>query len=190
MAASPFLGTTILLLGFAGLGCIRGAALDVPFFKQQKNGCGAASVAMVMHYWGGAAASGQSPMPGPREVYARLYEPSRKGILLSGMKGFLEQHGFRAFSLRGEWADISGHLAKGRPVIVALKKRESAQTHFVVVTEAAPGSVRVNDPTRKKPVTLKRAEFERQWGQGGRWLLLAAPVIDPVPIAPVDGNIR
>lgn len=181
MAASPFLGAPILLLGFAGLGGIRGAALDVPFFTQQKNGCGAASVAMVMHYWGGAATSGLSPMPGPRDVYARLYQPSRKGILLSGMKGFLEQYGFRAFALRGEWPDITGHLAKGRPVIVALRKRESAQTHFVVVTEASPASVRINDPTRRKPVTLKRGDFERQWGLGGRWLLLAAPVIAAHP---------
>ena len=28
-----------------------GVWLDVPFVRQEKNGCGAASIAMVMQYW-------------------------------------------------------------------------------------------------------------------------------------------
>ena len=28
-----------------------GVWLDVPFVKQEKNGCGAASIAMVMQFW-------------------------------------------------------------------------------------------------------------------------------------------
>ena len=30
---------------------LSGVWLDVPFVKQEKNGCGAASIAMVMQFW-------------------------------------------------------------------------------------------------------------------------------------------
>ena len=51
----------VALLGFC---CVLPAAdlpgvwLDVPFVKQEKDGCGAASIAMVMQYW--QAQQGQS----------------------------------------------------------------------------------------------------------------------------------
>src|SRR6185295_14630508 len=118
-----------VLVAMAGLAAAchaaTGSPLNVPFFHQQTNGCGAASVAMVMHYW-----ERQQP---PERVYQRLYNADQKGILLSDMKRYLEESGFRAFTLRGEWNDIEQHLAKGRPIIVSLKKNRAARIHFAVV---------------------------------------------------------
>jgi len=71
-----------IILGFV-LATLAGAAsqpLSVPFFKQQKDGCGAASVAMVMHYWGG------HPTPSAAEVYRSLYDAELHGIPLIEMK--------------------------------------------------------------------------------------------------------
>jgi peptidase C39-like protein len=141
--------------------------LAVPFFRQAKNGCGAASVAMVMHYWG------QRQPPG--NIYHSLYDAERRGIPLAGMKRYLEEAGFRAFTLQGEWADIQEHLSKGRPLIVALKGDRLKMMHFAVVTGAGTDRVWLNDPTRKKSKLVKRAEFEKQWQNAGRWLLLSTP---------------
>lgn len=140
--------------------------LSVPFFKQRKNGCGAASVAMVMRYWGAG--------PSADEVYQSLYDPARKAIPLARMKQYLEQHQFHAFTLRGAAEDVESHLAKGRPVIAALRPRPKAALHFVVITGMAAETVWINDPTRKKPLRMKRADFEKQWALGDRWMLLAA----------------
>ncbi len=149
--------------------------LALTFYRQQKDGCGAASVAMVMRYWADASPAARAANPAPEEVYQRLYRPELRGIRLADMKAYLEGKGFEAFTLRGAWPDVEEQVAKGRPIIVGLKKKPAAATHFVVVTGVGEGSVWLNDPTRKKPNLLKRAEFERQWELADRWLLLAAP---------------
>ncbi len=146
-------------------------ALHVPFFPQQKNGCGAASVAMVAHYWQPRLGA----VPSSAEIYQRLYDPSRGGIALSGMKSFLEELGLRAFTLHAEWNDLAAHTAKGRPAIVGLRKKAEGELHFVVVTGIEERHAWVQDPARRKPRTMKREDFEKQWRFGENWMLLAAP---------------
>ena len=143
--------------------------LPVPFFPQQKNGCGAASVAMVMHYWG-------SRQP-PETVYQKLYDAERRSIPLAGMKRHLEEAGFRVFTLPGEWADIDEHLGKGRPIIVGLKRDSLKPMHFAVVIGAAAERVWLNDPTRKKAIRVRLEEFQKQWERAGRWMLLTTPAL-------------
>jgi len=142
--------------------------LEVPLVRQEKNGCGAASVAMVVRYWG-------RNEPTPKEIYARLYEKERGGIPLSGMKAYLEHLGFRAFTLHGEWGDLTTHTAKGRPGIVGLRKNERAELHFVVVAGTGKSEIWMNDPAKRKTYRMKRSEFEQQWRQAEKWMLLAAP---------------
>jgi ABC-type bacteriocin/lantibiotic exporter with double-glycine peptidase domain len=146
------------------------APLEVPFFQQQKNGCGAASVAMVMHYW-------KPGTPSAAEVYRELYQPEPKGIPLADMRRYLEAAGFRAFTLRGEWSDLDTHVAKGRPIIVGLKPRRSGRLHFAVVVGLDGDSLWLNDPTRKRPHRVKRSEFQKQWDLADRWMLLASPSV-------------
>ena len=164
---------TVLLA--VGYGAAAGSPLDVPFYAQKKNGCGAASVAMLMHYWDDRRPGPPVIYPTPESVYEFLYRPEQKGIQLADMKGYLEDMSFRVFTLRGRWEDVEGHLAKGRPLIVALKKGQKAAMHFVVVTGAGDEFVWLNDPTRRKSNRLKRPEFERRWAFADRWMLLALP---------------
>ncbi|HSB13009.1 MAG TPA: C39 family peptidase [Bryobacteraceae bacterium] len=157
---------------------LAGAAnqrLDVPFFAQKKNGCGAASVAMVEHYWSGRPAKQSATAPSPEQVYQQLYQPDRRGILLADMKRYLEDHGYRAVTLRGEWVDLERHLSKGRPVIVGLKPGRSKGLHFAVLTGTEGNHVWLNDPTRKRPNRVDQAKFEKQWEFADRWMLLATP---------------
>lgn len=160
-----------LLSIVAATAAMAGEPLAVPFFHQQENGCGAASVAMVMHYWKPGA-------PAESQVYRQLYLPKRKGIPLADMRRYLEESGFRAFTLRGEWRDVEEHLAKGRPIIVSLKKRRAGRLHFAVVAGLDGEHVWVNDPTRKKPNRVKRKDLQKQWDLAERWMLLTSPAAD------------
>ncbi len=158
-------------------GCLAaaGAQLRVPFFPQDENGCGAASVAMVMRFWMDERPDAVAAAPSPQEVYEVLYRPERKGIRLSDMKRFFEERGFRAFTLRGQWSDVEEQLAKGRPLIAGLKDGPRKPLHFVVLTGAGSRFVWLSDPTRKKPGRMGRGEFEKRWESAERWILLAAP---------------
>lgn len=165
------------LAGLLAAECFSAASspLHLPFYRQKKNGCGAASVAMVMRFWAERRPGTLLTHPSPDEVYEALYRPQLKGIRLADMKGYLEDWGFRAFTLRGDWADVEGHVTKGRPLIVSLRQGRKKPVHFAVVSGVANGFVWLSDPTRKAASRMGRAEFEKRWELADRWMLLAMP---------------
>jgi predicted double-glycine peptidase len=171
MSAVRFFGLIAIACGVTS----AAGPLSVPFFQQQKNGCGAASVAMVMHYWAGRPVGSTMAAPAPELVYQRLYAPERKGILLADMRRYLEENGFLAFTLRGRWNDIEQHIAKGRPVIVGLKPGRAKGMHFAVVAGVDGEAVLLNDPTRRKLHRLNQNEFEKAWAASEHWMLIATP---------------
>jgi len=155
-----------------------GVWLDVPFVSQEKDGCGAASVAMVMQYWFKRQDRADSERVDAAEIHRDLYEPGARGVYASAMGRYFKQRGFNTFAFRGEWEDLLNHLRKGRPLIVALKPSEAgAPLHYVVVAGLDPqaGLVLLNDPARRKLLKQDRADFEKQWSGVNKWTLLALP---------------
>src|SRR5262245_51381023 len=127
----------------------QGVWLDVPFVKQEKDGCGAASIAMVMQYWLKRQGRSSSESADATEILRALYAPGARGVYGSAMERYFQQHGFRTFSFRGEWQDFEQHLRKGRPLIVALKQSGvESPLHYVVVAglDLRAGLVLLNDP--------------------------------------------
>jgi uncharacterized protein YvpB len=59
--------------------------------------------------------------------------------------------------------------------VVCLKKDAQAELHYAVLTGLGEERVWLNDPGRKKPGTIRRAEFDKIWNRAGRWVLLAVP---------------
>lgn len=165
-------GLTLLLVTLPMLGK---APVGVPFVHQEKNGCGAASVAMVMQYWTAKHPELELSTPDPGLVYSTLYRPEFRSITLSSMSQFLEDHGYAAFTFRGETLDLETQVHKGRPVIVAMRVRSKANLHFAVLADLDSAWVWLNDPTRRKATRMKRAKFEKAWRRADNWLLLAAP---------------
>ncbi|RPJ87003.1 MAG: hypothetical protein EHM18_03330 [Acidobacteria bacterium] len=145
-----------------------GIWLDVPFFPQQKDGCGASSLAMILGYWNSV------PAADPQSIFPLLYSEKLKGIPASRMKTYLEEKGFRAFAFTGTLPDLKEHLIKGRPLIVSLG---GSSLHYVVVVglDERQKLVLLNDPAVKKLSSMNMGEFLTAWKQTNFWTLLAVP---------------
>ncbi len=167
-----------MLVGGAVLAAQQpGVWLDVPFVKQEKNGCGAASVAMVMQYW--QRQQGSVSSEDAEQIQQALYSRQAHGVYASAIESYLQERGFRTFAFRGEWKDLREHLEKGRPLIVALKTGRD-NLHYVVVAGLnwQEGVVLKNDPAERKLLKQARSSFEKEWKAAGNWTLLALPQQD------------
>ena len=151
-----------------------GVWLDVPFVPQERNACGAASLAMVIEYW--EKQQKKPPSTDAKGIERVLYSREAHGIYASAMKQYLQQHGFRAFAFEGEWKDLKEHLEKWRPLIVALSVGHH-DLHYVVIAgiDWHQEVVLKNDPAERKLLKQDRPSFEKQWKAAGRWTLLAVP---------------
>jgi ABC-type bacteriocin/lantibiotic exporter with double-glycine peptidase domain len=158
---------------------LPGVWLDVPFVKQEKDGCGAASIAMVMQYWQAQQGQPANDSSDSLQIQRTLYSAKAHGIYASDMERYFQAKGFRTFTIRAEWEDLEQHLGKGRPLIVALKPTPGAALHYVVVTGLGPEVVMINDPAQRKLLQQDRTSFEREWSAAGKWTLLALPQSQP-----------
>src|SRR5579864_2568701 len=134
--------------------------IDVPFVKQERNGCGAASIAMVMQYW--QRQQGKMAGADASQIQRALYSERAHGIFAWEMERYFGEHEFRAFAFSGEWSDLKRHLEKGRPLIVALKPGSGADLHYVVVAgvDQERKLVLVNDPAERKLLEREWQKFE------------------------------
>jgi ABC-type bacteriocin/lantibiotic exporter with double-glycine peptidase domain len=168
---------SLLLTAVVGAQAPSALWIDVPFVRQPKDGCGAASISMVMEYW----AQQQGAAPGEdsdvAQIQRLLYSPKDHGIAASQMQKYFADHGFRAFALNGSWLDLVEQLTKGRPLIAALKPQGQSELHYVVIDGIDPerGLVTMNDPAERKLLTEERAGFEKDWSATHNWMLLAVP---------------
>lgn len=142
--------------------------LPVPFIPQEKDACAAASLAMVLRYW-------EVSVP-EREIASALIEPELHGIKGSRLADFARERGFVAFTYEGDLAQLRSHLAKGRPLIVALRVRGKSYHDVVVVGfDDDHDQILVNDPAVGAARPVSRASFEKRWSEAGHWTLLVLP---------------
>jgi ABC-type bacteriocin/lantibiotic exporter with double-glycine peptidase domain len=178
--------TAQLLAAALGLGigvlcafAASGIWLDVPFVKQSPEGCGAASISMVMQYWSKDAPATSVADADAAKIQQQLFNRERGGILASDMEAYFRQKNFDTFTFHGTWSDLENHLSKGRPLIVCLREGGAFQhsLHYVVVVgvDDAQNTVLLNDPAGRKLARLDRARFEKRWAAMDHWTLLALP---------------
>ena len=167
----------LCLCGFV-FAATPGVWLDVPFIRQEKDGCGAASIAMVMQYWLKQQAKPVDASADAVAIQRALYSSKYHGIRASDLEDYFQQHGYQTFAFAGKWDDLKQHLEKGRPLIVALKPSVlETSLHYVVVVgvDPAQGIVYLNDAAERKLLKEDRASFEKQWKAVKQWTLLALP---------------
>jgi predicted double-glycine peptidase len=167
----------LCLCGFV-FAAAPGVWLDVPFIRQEKDGCGAASIAMVMQYWLKQQAKPVEANADAVVIQRALYSSKDHGIRASDLEDYFQQHGYQTFAFAGKWDDLKQHLEKGRPLIVALKPSAlETSFHYVVVVGIDPAQdvVYLNDASERKLLKQDRASFEKQWKAVKQWTLLALP---------------
>ena len=171
-------------------GAEAGFWLDVPFVRQDKNLCGAASVSMILQYWHNASPTGGSiEVPSFPDIAEGLRSSESKGVFGSQMKAYLASLRYQVFVFKGQWEDVKNHISKGRPLVVGLGNR-GALDHYVVVTgwNDPENVVLVNDPAQRKLLKLDRKNFQKSWEQTACWTLLALPPSLPVAAPTSDGR--
>jgi ABC-type bacteriocin/lantibiotic exporter with double-glycine peptidase domain len=173
----------ILLSGTAFAAGAADLWLDVPFVAQTRDGCGAASIAMVMQYWERQRNEATRVEAEPAAILHALYSAPAHGIYASGMASYFQANGYRAFAFAANWADIERELESGRPLIVALRAGSGSSLHYVVVAglNEPQQLVLVNDPAQRKLLKEDQSRFEREWKAAGNWALLAVPQTSTPP---------
>ena len=155
-----------------------GIWLDVPYVKQTEDGCGSASIAMLLQYWSAHGAPVAAGRADAAAIQKQLYSRKVRGIFASDMQRYLRESGFREFAMRGEWSDLRQHLEQGRPLIISIQPGNArVPLHYVVVTgmDWEREAIFVNDPARGKLLRIERQEFEKEWQAARNWMLLALP---------------
>ena len=175
------LAIAIIVSASSTIATPTGMWVDVPFVRQPHEGCGAASVAMVMQYWV-AHGSRLDPERADVSVIQRLlYSPKDHGITTSAIERYFQESGFRTFVFEGQWSDLHEQLARGRPLIVCLRESRRGPLHYVVVDglDERESLTLMNDPAQRKLLKVRRADFEKGWRASGFWTLLAIPQTVP-----------
>src|SRR5579863_2681887 len=173
----------LLLLSTAWAGLLLAAEspalwMDVPFVPQVRDGCGSASISMVLRYWANKNGQAFLDVADPEKIQAALFSPAEGGIAASRMEAYFQESGFRTFAFQGEWSDLTHHLEQGRPLIVSLKASGGrGPLHYVVVVgiDSQRGFLFVNDPAQRKMLRISRQGFESEWNAAHHWTLLAVP---------------
>jgi uncharacterized protein YvpB len=150
--------------------------LNVPFVRQQKYGCGAAAIAMVMQYWQQHGAPATAGADYDR-IQSTLYSRRAHGIYASAMEQYFRDNRYRVFAFSGQWSDFARELAKGRPLVAAVRPTAAKELHYVVVVglDEPEHVVLVNDPQQRKLLKESKSTFARDWKATGNWTLLAVP---------------
>jgi ABC-type bacteriocin/lantibiotic exporter with double-glycine peptidase domain len=153
--------------------------IDVPYVAQTRDGCGSATISMVLQYWANKEGHASPPFADPVKIQSQLYSPKDHGITTAGMEAYFRKSGYRVFAFQGQWSDLAHHVQLGRPLIVGLQSSGPIEPlHYVVVVgiDVARGFVFVNDPAQQKMLRISRQGFESEWSHTHNWTLLALPV--------------
>ena len=152
--------------------------IDVPFVPQVRDGCGSASISMVLQYWANRNGQASPDFADPEKIQLALFSPAQGGIAASRMQTYFQESGYRTFAFRGQWSDLRHHLEQGRPLIVSLKGGGPyGPLHYVVVVgiDSQRSYLFVNDPAQQKMLRISREGFETEWNPAHHWTLLAVP---------------
>jgi tetratricopeptide (TPR) repeat protein len=150
-------------MGGLMLAALAAVVLNVPFVAQEKDTCGAASLAMVLAYWGQPVAHD--------EIAAALLQKELHGIPGSELERFARDRGLTATAYKGDLGNLREFVAKGRPLIVAWDMGHG-RFHDVVVVGTDGDDIIVNDPARGASRREGAETFEERWRGAGYWTLL------------------
>jgi ABC-type bacteriocin/lantibiotic exporter with double-glycine peptidase domain len=177
------LGCGWLLLGCAGhlatsaqgnLGEAKAHRLaSVPFFPDDTDQCGPATLASVLTYWG---------VPSdPSTLKGQIYSSRLRGSLPIDLLLAAQAHGLIAESYKGSLDNVRSELEAGHPLVAFLNLGFEffPQGHYVVITgyDDQRQGVYVHSGLERDEF-LSYDSFLRAWEKTGRWTLRIVPQKD------------
>lgn len=141
----------------------------VPEVRQvAREDCGAASLAMVLGYWG---------RPVRREELANA-PGAEQGLRAATLRDLARRQGLQAFLIPGQLSDLERELQRRHPVLVGVVKRygQRAYPHYEVVVGMSRRTQRILtlDPASGLRVD-SREGFVAEWAASGHVTLIAYP---------------
>lgn len=144
--------------------------IAVPFFPQEKDQCGPASLASILRFYGIDI--------DPAEISREIYLPGIKGTLNIDLLFYARSKGLIAESYHGDIADLRKKIVEGRPLLLFLNLglKSFPAGHYIVVTgfDDIDGIIYAHSGReRDKPIPYP--DFRRAWAKGDFWTLLITP---------------
>ena len=143
----------------------------VPDVRQvAREDCGAASLAMVLSYWGRAVtrdeiSAANPPAPG-------------SGLPAATLRDLARQQGLQAFLIPGQLGDLDRELQRHHPILVGVVKRYGRRgyAHYEVVVGMSrrTGRILTLDPASGLRVD-SREGFVAEWAAAGQVALIVYP---------------
>ncbi len=150
----------------------------VPFFPQEREQCGPATLAMALDA-GGLAQT-------PEGLRAEVFVPGRAGSFAPEMLAAARRHGRLALSLAPTLDAVLREVDAGNPVIVLQNLGLSylpVWHYALVIGYDLPAGELVLHSGPQARARLALAVFERTWVRGGSWAMVATDPARP-PVTP------
>jgi hypothetical protein len=142
----------------------------VPYYAQETNQCGPATLAMAMDFAGKTIA--------PEQLTAQVFLPGKAGSLQIEMLAAARRHGFIAYELAPELTDLVAEIAAGQPVIVLenLAFNWYPMWHYAVAIgyDLERGNILLRSGRERRQV-LPLTTFEHTWSRSNYWAMLVLP---------------
>jgi ABC-type bacteriocin/lantibiotic exporter with double-glycine peptidase domain len=142
----------------------------VPFYPQEENYCGPASLASVLGFWGYKVSQ--------EDVAREVYTPKIKGTITVDMVNYARGKGFSATSFKGGLEKLKEEIDKGHPLILFLNLGYSIapRRHYIVIVgydEAKKAIIAYSG--RERDILIPYDELLKSWGRTGYWTLVILP---------------
>ncbi len=132
--------------------------------------CGAASLAMILGYWGRAVTRD--------EIIAANPPAPERGLRAATLRDLARRQGLQAFLIPGQLSDLERELQRRHPVLVGVVKRygQRGYAHYEVVVGMSRRTQRILtlDPASGLRVD-SREGFAAEWAAAGQVALIVYP---------------
>jgi ABC-type bacteriocin/lantibiotic exporter with double-glycine peptidase domain len=141
---------------------------EVPFYEQEDNQCGPASLAGVMNFYGIKVT--------PQDIARQIFSPSARGTLDIDMVLYAEKNGLQASQYKGSLVDLKDNIDSGHPPIILVDYGFFVyqRNHYMVVVGYSDEGIVVHSG-KEKGKFISYKELEGPWKRAGFWTLMVAP---------------
>lgn len=142
----------------------------VPFYPQEENYCGPASMASVLRYWGDNVSQ--------EETARDIFIPVLKGTITVDMVNYARKRGFQASSYKGNLESLKEEVDKGHPLILYIHMGIPLvpRRHYMVVVGYDETKKAVIAYSGKdKDLLIPYEDLLKSWRRTGYWTLLILP---------------